>query len=254
MFNGAGSYKGFSLNDAVYPGINLLSGLVESLRRFQLEKYASMADLSKCFFQIFLPKDQHDLFRLIWYEDNDIDPGVTKIFHFIRHIWIISRKELETAKLCAELMKDVSNSLKYRDCSLYFWTDSQVVLKWIVNPALGLVRFVKRGVDKIHRVGFVDNWNYVRSSFNPADVGTRDDSLKGFLSHPTWIKGPSFLYEGGKEVRFPVPVTTRKLLLNSELSASTDITLQNVIVTAPNLYTLSKRAAYLVTFKHREKC
>ena len=47
----------------------------------------------------------------------------------------------------------------------------------------------------------------------------------------------------------PVPVTIRKLLLNSEPSASTDITLQNLIVTAPNLYTFSKRVADLVAFK-----
>ena len=116
-----------------------------------------MADLSKCFCQISLPKDQRDLFWLIWYEDNDTDPGVTKIFHVIRHIWIILCKELETAKLCAELMKDVLDSLKYPGCSLYFWTDSQVVIKWIVNPALHLVHFVKHHVDKIHRVRYVDN-------------------------------------------------------------------------------------------------
>ena len=34
--------------------------------------------------------------------------------------WIISHKELEAAKLCAELMKDVSDSLKYLGCSLHF--------------------------------------------------------------------------------------------------------------------------------------
>ena len=139
--------------------------------------------------------------------------------------------------------------MKYLRCSLYFWTDSQVVLKWIVNPALRLVRFVKRHVDKIHQVGFVDNWNYVCLSFNPANVGTRDNSLKGFVSHPIWIKGPSFLYEGDEEVHCPVPLTAHKLLLNLEPSASTDFTLQNFIEAAPNLYTLSKRAAYLVAFK-----
>ena len=108
---------------------------------------------------------------------------------------------------------------------------------------------MKRRVDKIHRVGFVDNWNYVCSSFNPADVGTKDDSLKGFLSHPIWIKGPSFLYEGGEEVRCPVLVTVCKLLLNLEPSAGTDNTLQNLIETAPDLYTSSKTAAYFVVFK-----
>ena len=85
------------------------------------------------------------------------------------------------------------------------------------ESCIRLVRFVKRRIDKIYRVEFVDNWNYVCSSFNPADVGTRDDSLKGFLSHAVWIKGPSFLHEGGEEVRCPVLVTARKLLLNSNL-------------------------------------
>ena len=47
----------------------------------------------------------------------------------------------------------------------------------------------------------------------------------------------------------PVPVTACKLLLNLELLASSDITLQHLIETAPNLYTLSKKAANLVTFK-----
>ena len=156
---------------------------------------------------------------------------------------------MEAAKLCAELIRNISDSLKYLGCSLYFWIYSQVVLKWIVNPALRLVRFVKRRVDKIHRVGFVNNWNYVCSSFNPADAGTRDDSLKGFVSHPIWIKVPSFLYEGREEVRCSVPVTACKLLLNSEPLVGTDITLQNLIETAPNLYILSKRASYLFIFK-----
>ena len=163
--------------------------------------------------------------------------------------WIILCKELEAAKLCAELMRNISDLLKYLGCSLYFWTDFQIVFKWIVNPALCVVRFVKCRMDKIHRVGFVDNWNYVCLSFNPADVKTRDDSLKGFVSHPIWIMGLSFLYEGDEEVRCPVLVTTRKLLFNSEPSASADFTLQNLIETAPNLYTLSKRVAYLVAFK-----
>ena len=47
----------------------------------------------------------------------------------------------------------------------------------------------------------------------------------------------------------PVPVTACKLLLNLELLASSDITLQHLIETAPNLYTLSKKAANLVAFK-----
>ena len=45
-----------------------------------------MVDLSKCSFQISMLEDQRDLFRLIWYEDNKIDRGVNKMYHFTRHI------------------------------------------------------------------------------------------------------------------------------------------------------------------------
>ena len=50
----------------------------------------------------------------------------------------------------AEIMQTVSKSLQYLVCSLHFWSDSQMVLKWIVNPDLHLPRFVRRRVDKIN--------------------------------------------------------------------------------------------------------
>ena len=65
VFDGAATFKGVSLNDGVLLGVNLLNGLVEVLTRFRLGKYACMADLSKCFFQISMPTEQQDLFRLV---------------------------------------------------------------------------------------------------------------------------------------------------------------------------------------------
>ena len=38
--------------------------------------------------------------------------------------WVISRKELEAAKLCSELMLAVSKSLDHLSCSIHLWTDS----------------------------------------------------------------------------------------------------------------------------------
>ena len=56
VFGGAVTYKGVSLNDAVYPSENLLNGLVDVLTRFRLGKFACMADVSKCFFQVSIPE------------------------------------------------------------------------------------------------------------------------------------------------------------------------------------------------------
>ena len=52
VFDGAGTFQGLSLNDAVFPGVNSLNGLVGVLNRFRLGRFACMADLSKCFFLV----------------------------------------------------------------------------------------------------------------------------------------------------------------------------------------------------------
>ena len=90
MFDGAASFKGASLNDAVLSGSNLLNNLVDVLIRFRLGKFACMADLSKCFFQVAMPENQQKLFRLIWFADNDIEKAAVQIFKFTGHVWGIN--------------------------------------------------------------------------------------------------------------------------------------------------------------------
>ena len=46
------------------------------------------------------------------------------------------------------------------------------------NPDLHLARFVKRRVNKILVVSSPEAWNYVNTSVNPADVGTRESCVK----------------------------------------------------------------------------
>ena len=90
VYDGAAMVEGMSLNQAVLAGENLLNNLVEVLIRFRLGKYACVTDVSKCFFQVGIPRDQQDLFRIVWFENNDLDRGVTQIFRFTRHVWGIN--------------------------------------------------------------------------------------------------------------------------------------------------------------------
>ena len=46
-----------------------------------------MADLSKCFFQVALPREQQDWFCFVWFKNNEIDIGKTQIYRFTRHVW-----------------------------------------------------------------------------------------------------------------------------------------------------------------------
>ena len=129
VFDGAATFKGVSLNDGVLPGVNLLNGLVEVLTRFRLGKYACMADLSKCFFQISMPREQQDLFRLMWYDKNDIDNGHLQVFRFCRHVWGI-------------------NSTPYVPCSQSIIQVNRISVAGVVFDNLG----IKFGLDRLIEV------------------------------------------------------------------------------------------------------
>ena len=90
VYDGAAVAEGMSINQAVLAGENLLNGLVEVLIRFRLGRYACVADISKCFFQVGIPCDQQDWFRIVWYEKNDLDHGKPQVFRFTRHVWGIN--------------------------------------------------------------------------------------------------------------------------------------------------------------------
>jgi len=87
VYDGAATWKGCCINNSIHSGPDLLNKLSYVLARFRLGKYALMADLSKCFFQILLPRDQQDLFRILWFKNDDVENGEVQPYHFTRHVW-----------------------------------------------------------------------------------------------------------------------------------------------------------------------
>ena len=80
---------GQSLNQAVFSGENLLKNLLEVLTRFRLGKFVCVADLSRCFFQVKIPLELQDLFRIVWFKNNNLNNHV-EIHRFTRHVWGIN--------------------------------------------------------------------------------------------------------------------------------------------------------------------
>ena len=178
-------------------------------------------------------------------------PGKSKLVLASQKNWIISCKELEAARLCADLMLSVSRSLQYLDCRCHFWTDSQVTLKWSVNPNLHLPQFVKRRVDKIHLVAPADAWNYIHSTVKPADVGTREASAKNPNCYALWRGGPKFLLDGSLELDPTIPTTVvHKTTASHEPCSKRNTGLDRLIGSFPDLYILKRRVGYLIAFKH----
>ena len=87
VYDGKSEYKGVCVNDVIMTGPDLLNPLVHVLARFRKGKYALMADITKCFFQIKLPVAQRDLCRLLWFENDDVHKGKLVPFRFCVHPW-----------------------------------------------------------------------------------------------------------------------------------------------------------------------
>ena len=124
-----------------------------------------------------------------------------------------------------------------------------MILKWITNPDLHLVRFVKRRVDKILAFFAPDAWRYVNTSANPADVGIHENACKNSELIKLWIEGPSFLVEGQEDVKSlsPAPVVHLALCKENTIFETGDKILK-LMQTSRNLYALKKRFAYLLAF------
>ena len=74
-----------------------------------------------------------------------------------------------------------------------FWTDSTAVLLMIANTNKRFPVFVANRLTKIEEHTTADQWRYVPSKENSADLFTQ--GIESFVSNPYWLKGPEFLLD-----------------------------------------------------------
>ena len=103
----------------------------------------------------------------------------------------IPKLELQVSLLAARLRKEVEKALSLEISKTFMWSDSTTVLQWINSLDKQQV-FVANRVAEILDLTTTDEWNYVKSSENPADAGTRGLSAKSLVSS-SWLNGPEFL-------------------------------------------------------------
>ena len=101
----------------------------------------------------------------------------------------LPKLELMAAVLAARLSNFVRTSLSV-NCTIYLWSDSQIVLYWIASQKK-LKPFVDHRVSEIRSIS--TNWKYCPSADNPADLLTRGLSAQQLASAVLWQQGPSWL-------------------------------------------------------------
>ncbi|XP_014674050.1 PREDICTED: uncharacterized protein LOC106814267 [Priapulus caudatus] len=88
----------------------------------------------------------------------------------------IPRLELQAAVLSAKVDCLLRRELELCITKSYFWTDSELVLKYIKNEARRFQVFVGNRISTIRQLTEPDQWYYIASEDIPADVITRGEA------------------------------------------------------------------------------
>ena len=106
----------------------------------------------------------------------------------------IPRLELMSARLLAQVMNTVRDSLKNQVKIDYvrFWLDSMTALYWIMNKG-EWKQFVHHRVNEILRLTNKEEWGHCPGVENPADIGSRSCMGSQLVKNKLWWEGPDWL-------------------------------------------------------------
>ena len=105
----------------------------------------------------------------------------------------IPRIELTAAVVSVRVAAFLERELEYKNIKHVFWSDSNVVLGYIGNESKRFHIFVANRIQTIREHSTPDQWHYVNTKDNPADLASRGMSASQLLSSSMWWEGPPFL-------------------------------------------------------------
>ncbi|GFW16656.1 integrase catalytic domain-containing protein [Trichonephila clavipes] len=82
---------------------------------------------------------------------------------------------------------------KKKECKVFHWTDSKIVLFWIKGSSKRWKQFVANRVQEISKLTDPDSWFYCSGQDNPSDFLSRGLSVDTLISNNKWWNGPAFL-------------------------------------------------------------
>ena len=172
----------------------------------------------------------------------------------------IPKLELSAAVLAVRLDIMIRKELALNNCSSTFWSDSTAVLQMIKNSNKRFPVFVANRISVIESHTNIDDWRYVSSKQNPADLASRGCAAKTLVESKFWYSGPEFLWKTEDywpqgitplshlpEFDKPIQNISSVFLLNKQLDHDV---IDQLIGRYSSLNRLKKAAAWLL----RAKC
>ena len=105
----------------------------------------------------------------------------------------IPKLELQAAAIAVELTDQIKEAFELAENQIYFYTDSKNVLNWLLTTAKRLKPFFANRVGQIQMKSSLNNWRYVPSNMNPADIASRSSTVEQLKDASQWWHGPAFL-------------------------------------------------------------
>ena len=106
-------------------------------------------------------------------------------------VMTIPKLVLQAVLLASRLKRDICRALTVHVNQVFMWTDRTTVLQWLNSTSKHPIFFANRVCEILEQTS-VDECNYVASSDNPADAGTRGMSAE-VLQSSSWVRGQDFL-------------------------------------------------------------
>ena len=106
----------------------------------------------------------------------------------------IPRLELSAAVTSVKTSAILTQELEYENITEWFWTDSNIVLGYISNESRRFHVFVSNRIQQIRDRTNPEQWKFIDTKQNPADIASRGVFAEELMSSDLWFKGPKFLW------------------------------------------------------------
>lgn len=104
----------------------------------------------------------------------------------------VLRLELQAAVLASRIASMMSKELRLLLRSVRFWSDSEIVLKWLASENRRYSSFAHHRVNEVTEI---DDSSFISGLDNPADDCSRGLRPTQLYNHHRWFEEPAFLKE-----------------------------------------------------------
>ena len=110
-----------------------------------------------------------------------------------RKMVTIPRLELTAATVAVKIGRMLNQELEEKPCRIVYHTDSTTVLHYLHSERKRFPIFVANRIQMINDYSSPEQWRYVATSSNPADVASRGLNSPDQFQDTSWLDGPTFL-------------------------------------------------------------